>query len=238
MKATCLTCDRRRKSACWRSSWQVSPNIFRSNFGEDIADLCIDCVDVQWLLALVGGGNPSDSPRRSSWTSPRTWMAPWQGWSSQNLTSSNKFSLSIRGFWELSPIWATSSPSRWPLRCGILTRLFLSTRKNSFPNFLSPRTRRIRRVFRVILCSRIGGISIVQKQKRSDVHSNEPNKILWLNWFVEAPFLRCFSNAKVPSSIQLAAIQQYHLILNVRFSSFPPIWTVDWSTATAMQRTS
>ena len=80
--ATCFTCDRRRKSACWRSSWQVFPHIFRSNFGEDIADLCIDCVDVQWLLALVGGGNPCDSPRRSSWTSPRTWMVPCQIWSS------------------------------------------------------------------------------------------------------------------------------------------------------------
>ena len=41
--ATCLTCNGRRKSACWRSSWQVLPNIFRSNFGEDITDLCIDC---------------------------------------------------------------------------------------------------------------------------------------------------------------------------------------------------
>ena len=77
--------NRRRKSACWTNSWQVFPNIFRSKFGEDIADLCIDCVDVQWLLALVGGGNPSGSPRRSSWTTPRTWMVPCQGWSSQNL---------------------------------------------------------------------------------------------------------------------------------------------------------
>ena len=89
--ATGFTCYRRRKSACWTNSWQVLPNIFRSNFGEVFADLCIDCVDVQWLLALVGGGNPSDSPRRSSWTSPRTWMVPCQGWSSQNLIFSNKF---------------------------------------------------------------------------------------------------------------------------------------------------
>ena len=77
-----FTCNRRRKSACWTNSWQVFPNICRSKFGEDIADLCIDCVDVQWLLALVGIGNPSGSPRRSSWTTPRTWMAPCQGWSS------------------------------------------------------------------------------------------------------------------------------------------------------------
>ena len=89
--ATGFTCNRRRKSACWTNSWQVFPNIFRSNVVEDIADLRIDCVDVQWLLALVAGGNPSDSPRRSSWTSPRTWMVPCQNWSSQNLISSNKF---------------------------------------------------------------------------------------------------------------------------------------------------
>ena len=88
--ATVFTCNRRRKSACWTNSWQVFRNVFRSNFGEDIVDLCTDCVDVQWPLALVGGGNPSDSPRRSSWTSPRTWMVPCQGWSSQNLISSNK----------------------------------------------------------------------------------------------------------------------------------------------------
>ena len=89
--ATGFTCNRRRKSACRKNPWQVFPNICRSNFGEDIADLSNDCVDVQWLLALVGGGNPSDSPRRSSWTSPRTWMVPSQCWSSQNLISSNKF---------------------------------------------------------------------------------------------------------------------------------------------------
>ena len=88
---TWFTCKRQSKSACWTNSWQVFPNIFRCNFGEDIADLCIDCVDVQWLLALVVGGNPSDSPRRSSWTSPRTWTVPCQSWSSQNLISSNKF---------------------------------------------------------------------------------------------------------------------------------------------------
>ena len=75
MKATYLTCCRRRKSACWTNSWQVFPNIFRSNFGEDITDFWKDCVDVQWLLALVVGGNPSDSPRRSSWTSPRSGYA-------------------------------------------------------------------------------------------------------------------------------------------------------------------
>ena len=54
--ATGFTCNRRRKSACSTNSWQVFRNIFRSNFGEDIADLCTDSVDVQWPLALVGGG--------------------------------------------------------------------------------------------------------------------------------------------------------------------------------------
>ena len=49
--------------------------------------------------------------------------------------------------------------------------------------------------------------------------------------------VNCNSYAKVPSSIQRTAIQQSHLILNGRFSSFPPILTVDWSTATVMQRT-
>ena len=48
-------------------------------------------VDVQWFLALVGGGNPSDSPRRLSWSSLRTWMVPCQGWSFQNLIASNRF---------------------------------------------------------------------------------------------------------------------------------------------------
>ena len=43
-KATFFTCNKRRKSACWRSSWQVFPNIFRINFGEDITDVCIALV--------------------------------------------------------------------------------------------------------------------------------------------------------------------------------------------------
>ena len=80
-------------------------------------------------------------------------------------------------------------------------RLFLSTCSRS-PTIrvpfqtslpLPPRTRRIRRVFRVMLCSRIGGISVGWTQHWSDTYSNEPNNILWLNWFVEAPFLGYFS---------------------------------------------
>ena len=62
--AICFTCNRRRKSTCWRNSWQVFPHIFRSNFGDDITDLCIDCVDVQWLLALLVGGNLSSFSKK------------------------------------------------------------------------------------------------------------------------------------------------------------------------------
>ena len=114
-----------------------------------------------------------------------------QGWSSQNLISSNKFYLFTPRFLELSPIWARWSLSLWALSCGILTRLFfvhlikVCYHKSSFPNFSLPRTRRIRGVMRVILCSRIGGISTGQKKNWSDIHSNEANKILWL----KAPFL-------------------------------------------------
>ena len=50
--------------------------------------------------------------------------------------------------------------------------------------------------------------------------------------------VNCNSYAKVPSFIQRTAVQLFHLIWNGRFSSFPPILTVDWSTATVMQRTS
>ena len=218
--ATGFTCNRRRKSACRTNPWQVFPNICRSNFGEDIADLSNDCVDVQWLLALVGGGNPSDSPRRSSWTSPRTWMVPCQGWSSQNMISSNKFNCPSAVF-ENCPQFGQDHLLRvelyvvefWrvyfcPPAQGLLPQEFLS-------KLLSPRTRRIQGVLPVILCSRIGGISIGQKQKWSDNHSNEPNKILWHNWFVEAPFLRYFSQIVAihhgthpPSSGQLQQLRK------------------------------
>ena len=182
--ATGFTCYRRRKSACWTNSWQVFPNICRSNFGEDIADLCIDLVDVQWLLALVVGGNPSDSPRKSFWASPRTWMIPCQGWSSQNLISSNKFYLSIR--------------------CGILTRLFLSSCSRSATIRVPYQTSHA--AYQTYSRSVSGNIVLPNwwkfnrsKQIWSNNHSNEPNKILWLNWFVEAPFLWYFS--------QIVAIQ-------------------------------
>ena len=96
-----------------------------------------------------------------------------------------------------------SSPAQ-----GLLPEEFLS-------KLLSPRTRNIRGVIRVLLCSRIGGILMGQKQKWSDNHSNEPNKILWLNWFVEAPFLRYFSQIVAthheihpPSSGQLQQLRK------------------------------
>ena len=88
--------------------------------------------------------------------------------------------------------------------------------KSSFPNFSPPRTSRIRGVIRAILCSRIGGISIGQEQKWSDNHSNEPNKILWLNGFVEVfKTLMCFSQIVAfhhgihpPSSGQLQQLRK------------------------------
>ena len=92
-----------------------------------------------------------------------------------------------------------------------------------------PRTRRIRGVFRVMLCSRIGGISIGQKQKWSDIHSNEQNEILWLNWFVEAPFLRYFSQIVAiqhgihpPSSGQLQQLRKGSFLYSAyRYSAIP-----------------
>ena len=123
----------------------------------------------------------------------------------------------------------------------------------------TPQARRNRRVFRVMLCSRIGGISKVSKKKKeekwSDIHSNEPNKILWLNWFLEAPFLKYFSQIVAihheihPSSRHqfrkssfLCSAYRYSaisfLFLSANFSSFPPILTVDWSSAAVMRRTS
>ena len=124
--ATCFTCNRRRKSACWRNSWQVFPNSSRSNFGEDITDFWRDCVDVQWLLALVVGGNPSDSPRRSSWTSPRSGYAdPCRSGCAQNLIFSNKLYLSICGLRNCCQFGRDHLLRVEPAsRCGILTRLF------------------------------------------------------------------------------------------------------------------
>ena len=92
-----------------------------------------------------------------------------------------------------------------------------------------PRTRRIRGVFRVLLCSRIGGISIGQKQKWSDIHSNEQNKILWLNWFVEAPGLRYFSQIVAihhgihpPSRGQLQQLRKSSFLYSAyRYSAIP-----------------
>ena len=234
--ATCFTCNRRRKSACWTNSWQVFPNIFRSNFGEDLTDLCIDCVDVQWLFALVVGGNPSDYPRRSSWTSPRTWMIPYQVGCSENLISSNKFNClsAVSGIvTKLDEIISFAlSFTMWNSDASILSTCSRSaTIRVPFQTSL-PRTRRIRGVFRVMLCSRIGGISIGQKQKWSDIHSNEQNKILWLNWFVEAPFLRYFSQIVAihhgihpPSSGQLQQLRKGSFLYSAyRYSAIPNLF--------------
>ena len=128
--------------------------------------------------------------------------------------------------------------------------LKVSYHKSSFPNFSPPRTRRIRGVIRVILCSRIGGISIGQEQKWSDNHSNEPNKILWLNGFVEVfKTLMCFSQIVAfhhgthpPSSGQLQQLRKgsflYSAYRNSAISIFFERWGVDldfsiipWSTS-------
>ena len=89
--ATVFTCNRRRKSACWTKLWQVFPKSVSKQFLVRISLISVQTVLMcNDLLLWFGGGNPSDSPRRSSWTSPRTWMVPCQGWSSQNLISSKK----------------------------------------------------------------------------------------------------------------------------------------------------
>ena len=108
---------------------------------------------------------------------------------------------------------------------GLLPEEFLS-------KLLSPRSRRIRRVFRVILCSRIGGISTGQKQKLSDIHSNEPSKVLWLNWFVEAPFLGYFPQIVAihhgihpPSSGQLQQLRKGSFLYSAyRYSAIPNLF--------------
>ena len=237
IKATCFTCNRRRKSACWRSSWQVSQNIFQSNFGEDMTDLCIDCVDVQWLLALVVGGT---SPSRSSWTSPRSGYAgPYRGGCS-HLISSKKFQLSICGFWNCYQTgWDCLLRVEFYIvkfwRVYFVHLLKVCYHWEFLSKLLPPRTRRIRRVFRVMLCSRNGGISTGQKQKWSDILSNEPNKILWLNWFVEALFHRYFfadscNSSGNPSTVEwsIASVTQRFLPLFSAplFSNPIKFWTV------------
>ena len=105
-------------------------------------------------------------------------------------------------------------------------------------------------MIRVILCSRIGGISIGQEQKWSDNHSNEPNKILWLNGFVEVfKTLTCFSQIVAihhgihpPSSGQLQQLRKssflYSAYRNSAISNVFERWGVDsdfsiipWSTS-------
>ena len=74
-------------------------------------------------------------------------------------------------------------------------------------------------------------ISMSEKQKWSDIHSNEPNKILWLNWFVEAPFLRYFSQIVAihhgihpPSSGQLQQLRKGSILYSAyRYSAIPLI---------------
>ena len=156
-----FTCNRRRKSACWTNSWQIFTNICRSNFGKDFADLCIDWVNVQWLLALVGGGNPSQGFLKLllefGWCIVkvgvlRTWSSP---------TKNNCPSTVLGIVANLGEITSFAlSFTLWNSDASMFIHLLkVCYHESSFPSF-SPRTRRTRRVIRVILCSRIGGISI------------------------------------------------------------------------------
>ena len=166
--ATCFTCNGRRESACWRSSWQIIPNIFRGNFGGDITDLRIDC----WCAMTSCFGRWW----KPVWFSKRVFL---------KFSSNLDGTLSRLEFSELfSPPINFNCPSSvfgnyhqfgrarffrvelfvvefWCVHH--VQSLKVHHHKNSFSNYLSQRTRLIRGVFRVILCSRIGGISIGQK---------------------------------------------------------------------------
>ena len=164
-----------------------------------------------------------------------------KSWSSQNLISSNKFFLSFCVFWKLSPNWARSSPSRWALRCGILTRLFLSTCSRSatirVPFQTSPpayQTYSKSDSGDTVLPNSVE-FRIGQKQKWSDNHFNEPKKILWLNGFVEAPFPSYFSQIVAihhgihpPSSGQLQQLRKASFLLFSvpLISNLKSFWTV------------
>ena len=154
-------CNRRRKSACWTNSWQVFTNICRSNFGKDFADLCIDCVDVQWLLALVGGGNPSQGFLKLllefGWYLVkvgvfRTWSSPI------NFNCPSTVLGIVTNLGEITSI--ALSFTLWNSDSSVFIHLLkVCHHESSFPNF-SPRTSRTRGLNRVILCSRIGGIPV------------------------------------------------------------------------------
>ena len=246
--ATRFTCNRRRKSACWRNSSQAFPNIFSkqcwwgyrwslyrvcccamtSCFGrwwktrlilqEGLLELLLE---LGWYLVKVGV--------LRTWSPPINFNCPSAVFDVKCPQFGRDQLLRVELY--VVEVWRVYF---CPPAQGLLPKEFLS-------KLLSPRTRRIRGVIRVTLCSRIGGISIGQKQKWSDNHSNEPNKILWLNWFVEAPFLKyfrrqlqfimelilrrvvnCNSYATVPSSVQLTAFQQSQIFLNGEVST----WTL------------
>ena len=161
---------------------------YRCNFGDDVAVLCVDRLVLMCNDFLLW---PINLNCPSAVFGIIT-----------NLGEIISFALSFTLLNSDASIFYPPAQSLLPQE--FLSKLFL------------PRIRRIRSVFRLILCSRIGGISMGQKHKWSDNHSNEPNKILWLNWFVEAPFLKYFS--------QIVAI--HHGI-------HPP---VKWSVATVTQK--
>ena len=219
--AICFTCNRRRKSTCWRNSWQVFPHIFRSNFGDDITDLCIDCVDVQWLLALLVGGNLSSFSKKvflnfssmwvlwppievdvlRTWSPPNSFTCPSAVFGIvTNLCEIISFALSFTLWNSDASILSTCSRSA-PMRVPFQTSLpaYQTYSESVLGNAVLPNWWNFNR----------------SKQKWSDIHSNEPNKILRLNWFVEAPFLKYFSQIvairhgiHLPSSGQLQLLRK------------------------------
>ena len=95
-------------------------------------------------------------------------------WSSQNMISSNKiFTVPSSIGHIFSPFCAINITSLRvePLSVYIVHLLKVCHHEDSVPNFLRPRTRRFRGVFRVMLYFRIGGTSTGQKQNWSDNQS-------------------------------------------------------------------
>ena len=101
-----------------------------------------------------------------------------------------------------------------------------ATTRVPFQTSPPPRTRRIRGVIKVILCSALVEFQTRSKTEMEWYHSNEPNKILWLNWFVEAPFLRYFPQIVPihhgihrPSSGQLQQLRKFSFLYSAYRSS-------------------
>ena len=127
--ATRFTCNRRRKSACWRNSSQAFPNIFskqcwwwcRWSLYRVCCCAMTSCFGRWWKTRLILQEGLLELLLELGWYLVkvgvlRTWSPPINF----NCPSA-VFDV------KCPPIWARSTPSRWALRCGSLTRLFLST---------------------------------------------------------------------------------------------------------------